>query len=195
MDHRLSYPRCVHDFGIPVRIRHQSGKGRKSDDQGQEEFHDREKDTLEEAEKKAVENYDRYLRTAAELENYKKRAAKDRQDFVKYANETLIRDILPTADSMERALEHASESEDFEAFVDGLGLIHDTLISVLGKHGAQKIDAVGKDFDPNFHEALMQVNGGKDQDNKVAEEFETGYLLNGRLLRPSKVSISKYIDT
>jgi len=104
------------------------------------------------------------------------------------------RDILPTVDSMERALEQATESGDFEAFVNGLKLIRDTFISLLGKHGATKIDAVGKDFDPNFHEALMQVEGEKEQDNKVAEEFEKGYLLNGRLLRPSKVSISKHID-
>jgi len=149
---------------------------------------------LDEAEKEASENYERYLRAAAELENYKKRAARDRQDFMKYANENLLRDILPTVDSMERALEQATEPGDFEAFVDGLRLIRDTVISVLGKHGATKIDAVGKEFDPNFHEALMQVEGDKERDNTVAEEFETGYLLNGRLLRPSKVSISKHID-
>jgi len=148
---------------------------------------------LKEVEREALENHDSYLRAVAELENYKKRAARDRQDFMKYANENLLRDILPAVDSMERALGQEAESGDFEAFVDGLKLIRDTLISVLGKHGATKIDAVGKDFDPNFHEALMQVEGKKGQDNKVAEEFETGYLLNGRLLRPSKVSISKHI--
>ena len=149
---------------------------------------------LEEAEREALENHDRYLRTAAEFENYKKRAARDRQDFIKYANESLLRDILPTVDSMERALKQAAELQDFEAFVDGLRLIRDIFISVLGKHGATRIDAVGKDFDPNFHEALLQVEGEKKQNNKVAGEFETGYLLNGRLLRPSKVSISKHID-
>lgn len=147
---------------------------------------------LEEVEKEASGNYDRYLRAVAELENYKKRAARDRQDFVKYANENVIRDILPTVDSMERALAQATESEDFEAFVDGLRMIRDTFLSVLGKHGATKIDAVGREFDPNFHEALMQIEGDKDQHNKVAEEFETGYLLNGRLLRPAKVSIAKH---
>ncbi|MDD5723258.1 MAG: nucleotide exchange factor GrpE [Syntrophales bacterium] len=151
---------------------------------------------LEKAEREAFENYDKYLRAAAELENYKKRAAKDRQDFVKYANENLLRDMLPMVDSIERALEQAAAAtlQDFEAFVDGLKLIRDTFISVLGKHGATRITSVGEDFDPNFHEALMQVEGGKGQHNKVAEEFESGYLLNGRLLRPSKVSISKHID-
>ncbi|MBW2545322.1 MAG: nucleotide exchange factor GrpE [Deltaproteobacteria bacterium] len=146
---------------------------------------------LEETGREASENYDKYLRACAEFENYKKRAVKDRENFIKYGNETLIKDILPTVDSMERALEHASNSEDFEAFVDGLNLIRDNFISVLGKHGVEGIDAIGKDFDPNFHEAMMQVEDKKEEDNKVVGEFEKGYLLNGRLLRPSKVSISK----
>ncbi len=149
---------------------------------------------LEESEKKTSENYDKYLRAIADFENYKKRAAREHQDFMKYANETLIKDILPTLDGMERALGQASESGDFKAFVDGLMMIRDTFISVLGKHGTTKIEALGKDFDPNFHEALMQVDGEKEQHNKVAQEFETGYLLNGRLLRPSKVSISRHVD-
>ncbi|MCD6486463.1 MAG: nucleotide exchange factor GrpE [Syntrophobacterales bacterium] len=149
---------------------------------------------LEEAERSASENQDRYLRSCAELENYKKRAARDREDFIKYGNETLIKNILPTVDSMERALKHASDSEDFKAFVDGLALIRDNFISALGKHGVERIDAIGKDFDPNFHEALMTTEGKKKEDNKVIEEFEKGYMLNGRLLRPSKVSISKHVD-
>ena len=149
---------------------------------------------LEKSGKEAFENHDQYLRACAELENYKKRAARDREDFIKYGNETLIKDMLPIVDSMERALKHASDSEDFKAFVDGLDLIRDNFISALGKHGVEKIDAIGKDFDPNFHEALLQVDGEKKEDNKVVEEFEKGYLLNGRLLRPSKVSISKHVD-
>ncbi|MBW2630614.1 MAG: nucleotide exchange factor GrpE [Deltaproteobacteria bacterium] len=149
---------------------------------------------VEETEKRASENHDKYLRSCAELENYKKRAVRDREDFIKYGNETLIKDMLPTVDSMERALKHASDSEDFKAFVDGLGLIRDSFLAALGRHGVEEIGAIGKDFDPNFHEALMQVEGEKKEDNKVVEEFEKGYLLNGRLLRPSKVSISKHVD-
>lgn len=149
---------------------------------------------IENAEKSAAENQDKYLRACAELENYKKRAARDREDFIKYGNETLIKDILPTIDSMERALKHAGDSEDMDVFVDGLSMIRDNFISALGKHGVEEIEAIGKEFDPNFHEAMMQVEGKKDENNKVVEEFEKGYLLNGRLLRPSKVSIAKYID-
>ncbi|MBW2557985.1 MAG: nucleotide exchange factor GrpE [Deltaproteobacteria bacterium] len=146
---------------------------------------------LEESEKTASENHDKYLRACAELENYKKRAARDREDFIKYGNETLIKNMLPTVDNMERALEHSSDLEDLKAFVDGLALIRDGFLAALGRHGVEEIEAIGKDFDPNFHEAMMQVEGKKKEDNKVVEEFEKGYLLNGRLLRPSKVSISK----
>ena len=149
---------------------------------------------LEAVEKSASENHDKYLRVCAELENYRKRAAKDREDFIKYSNETLIKDMLPTLDNMERALEHASDSKDLKAFVDGLTLIRDSFLAGLGRHGVEKIEAIGKDFDPNFHEAMMQVEGGGKENNKVVEEFEKGYRLNGRLLRPSKVSISKHVN-
>lgn len=154
--------------------------------------HDLEKE-LEKMTKEAAENYDKYLRVAAELENYKKRAARDKSDAINYGNETLIRDILPIVDSLERALDHTSNSNDFDSFVEGLKLIYDKLLSTLEKNGVEKIDAVGKDFDPNFHEAVLQVQSAELNDNKVVEKYENGYLLNGRLLRPVKVSVSKHI--
>lgn len=150
---------------------------------------------LEKAETEAAENYDRYLRAVAELENYKKRSVREKADTIKYGNETLLRDILPLMDSVDRAIDHACNSDDFEAFRTGLDMLRQQLISCLAKHGVEQIEAVGKEFDPNFHEAMMQVEGEKGQHNRVAEEFETGYLLNGRLLRPSKVSVLKHTDT
>lgn len=151
-------------------------------------------DALEQAQKEAADNYDRFVRLSAELENFKKRSAKDRSDTIKYANERLIRDILPIMDSMERALDHVSNSDDLDAFVEGLKLIQGKLSLTLEKNGVEKIEAAGQDFDPNFHEAMLQVDTDEcDADNKIAEVFETGYLLNGRLLRPAKVSIMKHI--
>ncbi len=146
---------------------------------------------IEESEKKAADNYDKYLRAVADMENYKKRAAKERTDSLKYANENLIRDILPLVDSMDRALEHAGNSEDFEAFKKGLKLVQEQLLCCLEKHGVVKIEAMGKDFDPNFHEAMLQVEGKEQEDNKVVNEFEKGYLLHGRLLKAAKVSVCK----
>ena len=146
---------------------------------------------LQEKEKEAAENYDRYVRAAADLENYRKRAAREKADCIKYGQENLIRDILPMVDSLGRAMEHACGSSDFEAFREGLKLVQNQLICCLEKHGVEAIDAAGKDFDPNFHEAMLQVESPEHKDNEVVEEFEKGYLLNGRLLRPAKVSVCR----
>jgi len=146
---------------------------------------------LQEAEKKAAENYDKYVRAVAELENYRKRAAREKADAIQYGNETLLRDILPLVDGMDRALEHACNSEDFEAFKKGLELLQGQLLGCLQKHGVEMIDTAGKDFDPHVHEAMMQVESAEHGDSQVVGEFERGYLLNGRLLRPAKVSVCK----
>jgi molecular chaperone GrpE len=145
---------------------------------------------LDEAKKEALENYDRYLRISAEFDNYKKRVQKDRTDLLNYGNERLIKELLPIIDSMERALNHGSNSEDIDAFVEGLKLIYEQLLVSLKKHGVESIESIGQEFDPNFHEAMMKVESDEIDDNKIVEEFEKGYLLNGRLLRPSKVSIA-----
>ena len=147
---------------------------------------------LEEAEKKAAENYDKYLRSVAEFDNYKKRATREKADAIQYGNETLLRDILPFVDGMDRALEHASTSEDFEAFRKGLQLLQEQLLCCLQKHGVEMIDTAGKDFDPHVHEAMMQMASAEHEDSQVVSEFERGYLLNGRLLRPAKVCVCKH---
>jgi len=151
-------------------------------------------DELETARQEAADNYDRYLRASAELENVKKRAVKERADALNYGNEGLLRDILPIVDSLERALEQTSNANDFDAFVEGLQLIYEKLLASLQKHGVERIDALGTDFDPNFHEAMLQVESEEYDDNMVVEEFERGYLLNGRLLRPVKAAVSKKIS-
>jgi molecular chaperone GrpE len=149
---------------------------------------------LAEKEKEATANYDKYLRAIAELDNYKKRAAKEKIEIIKYGKEDVIKDILPFVDSLDRALEHAEGTNDTQSFKEGLKLIQDQLLNSLKKHGVERIDCCGKEFDPNFHEALMQVDGEHLEENKVVNEFERGYLLNGRLLRPSKVSVCKKIN-
>jgi molecular chaperone GrpE len=147
-------------------------------------------EALEAKEKEAKENYDRYLRAVAELDNFRKRAARDKADTIKYAKEDLIKDILPFLDSLDRALEH-KDSTDAQAFKDGIALIQDQLLCCLKKHGVERIESVGAVFDPNFHEALMQVDSADHQDNQVVSEMGKGYLLNGRLIRPSRVCVCK----
>ena len=148
------------------------------------------KEALEAKEKEAKENYDRYLRTVAELDNYKKRAARDKADILKYGKEDLVKDILPFLDSLDRALTHA-DSNDAQAFKSGITLIQDQLLGCLKKHGVERIESAGADFDPNFHEALMQMDSAEHRDNQVVSEMEKGYLLNGRLIRPSRVCVCK----
>jgi len=146
---------------------------------------------LQVKEKEAAENQDKYLRAVAELENYKKRAARDRADSLKYGQENLIKDILPLVDNLDRAMAHACKSNDFEAFKEGLRLVQNQLNGCLEKQGVERIEAAGRDFDPNVHEAMLQVESPDHEHNQVVEEFEKGYLLNGRLLRPSKVSVCR----
>ena len=146
---------------------------------------------LEETEKKAAENYDKYVRAGAELDNYKKRAVREKADAIKYGNENLLRDFLPLVDNLDRAMEHAGSCEDFQAFRQGLKMLHEQFLCCLKKYGVEMIDAAGKDFDPNVHEAMLQVESREHEDSKVVSELEKGYLLNGRLLRPTKVCVCK----
>jgi molecular chaperone GrpE len=154
------------------------------------------KEELARKEKESTDNYDKYLHAVADLDNYKKRAIREKADIIKYGKEDIIQDILPFVDSLDRALEHAdsADSSDVQAFKEGIKLIQEQLLSCLKKHGVEKIDSVGLDFDPNFHEAMMQVESEEHADNKVVNEVQKGYLLNGRLLRPSKVCVCKNIN-
>lgn len=145
---------------------------------------------LEEKEKEAAANYDKFVRAVAEMDNYKKRAAKEKADTIKYGTEDLIKDILPFMDSLDRAMEHTG-SPDVEVFKDGIKLMQEQLLCCLKKHGVEKIESSGADFDPNYHEAMMQIHSDEHEENKIVNEIAKGYLLNGRLLRPSKVCVCK----
>lgn len=144
-----------------------------------------------EKEKEAAENYDKYVRAVADIENIRKRAARERTDAIRYGNENLLRDILPMVDSLDYALKQSDASGNFDAFRKGLRLVQDQLLGCLVKHGVEKIDCLDKTFDPNVHEALFQIDSDAHSDNQVVNELEKGYLLNGRLLRPARVSVCK----
>lgn len=144
---------------------------------------------LAEKEKEAAVNYDKYVHAIADMENYKKRAAKEKAEVVKYGKEEVIKDMLPFIDSLDRALEHAETSTEIKSFKEGIKLIQDQLLNCLKKHGVEVIECTGKEFDPNYHEAMMQIDSEDHEANKIVNEFQRGYLLNGRLLRPSKVSV------
>ena len=152
------------------------------------------KKRVEEKEKEAKEHYDRLLRVAADLENYKKRAAKEKEEWVKFANEDLIKAILPFIDNLERAVNHAEKVKDTGMMIEGARLTVQQLLQTLGKFGVSPIESVGKPFDPAMHEAMFIVETDKHEPNQVVEELQKGYLLYDRLLRPATVSVSKPPD-
>jgi molecular chaperone GrpE len=149
------------------------------------------KKKLEEKEKEARENYDRFLRLAADLENYKKRAAREKEDYIKFANEDLMKTILPFVDNLERAVNHAEKVSDTGVMVEGVRLTVQQVLQALNKFGLSSFESVGKPFDPAMHEAMLVVETDQHEPNKVLEEFQKGYLFNDRLLRPATVSVSK----
>lgn len=151
------------------------------------------KEQLEEKQKEAAANYDKYLRSVAELDNYRKRAARERADYLKFANENILKDLLSILDNMERARDHAGNSRDFDSFLEGLDMIQGQLRDLLARYGVEAIETKDREFDPNLHEAVMRVPGNDENDNRIIEEFQKGYILNGRLLRPAKVSVAKII--
>lgn len=146
---------------------------------------------LVEKEKEANENYDRLLRTAAELENLKKRVAREKEEWTKYANEELIKAILPFIDNLERAVNHAEKVVDTGVLIEGVRLTIQQLLQSLAKFGLSTFESVGKPFDPAFHEAMLVVESDKYEPNHVVEEFQKGYILNDRVIRPAMVSVSK----
>lgn len=148
---------------------------------------------IEEKELEAKNNYDRFLRQAAELENFKKRALRERDEFVRFANEALIKDLLPVVDNLERAIAHASGGGNGKPLVEGVEMVLKGLLDVLAKHGVTQISAAGQAFDPAKHEAMVQVETADHEPNMVVEELHKGYMLHDRLLRPALVSVAKAI--
>jgi molecular chaperone GrpE len=149
------------------------------------------KKKLEEKEKEVKEHYDRLLRVAADLENYKKRAAREKEDWVKYANDDLMKAILPFVDNLERALSHAEKGENGQGLLEGLKLTLQQLLQALYRFGLSPVESIGKPFDPTVHQAMLAVETDQQEPNHVLEEFQKGYFLKDRLLRPATVSVSK----
>lgn len=142
--------------------------------------------------KKGQESCDKMLRNQADLDNTRKRLEREKQDFIKFANEGLISDLLNVLDDLERTVDLAeSHGEDLAAFLKGVEMILAHLYEMLKVHGVKPIEAEGKIFDPNFHEALMQVENKDLPEHTVVEELQKGYLIHGRVLRTAKVKVSK----
>jgi len=144
------------------------------------------------AQAEARENHDRMLRMAAEFENYKKRTNREMEDLKKYATENLIRQLLTIVDNLERAIESASaDNQNGQSVVDGVSLTLAEVMKILEKHHVAPIEALGEPFDPTFHQAMCQEESQDHPPNTVVQEYQKGYMIHDRLLRPAMVVVSK----
>jgi molecular chaperone GrpE len=137
--------------------------------------------------------YDRLLRKQAEFENYKKRIDRERGEVAQLASAELIKELLNALDSFELALKNAAEARGSENLLRGFELIYKQLQDTLARFGLKPIEAKGQQFDPNYHQAVSTKATDEVEDNTVIEEMRKGYLLNGRLLRPAMVTVSKKV--
>ena len=132
----------------------------------------------------------KYLRLMAEFQNYKKRVAKEKSDIHAYANEKIVTELLEVLDNFERALA-TDNSTDVEGYAQGMKLIFDQLLGVLTKSGLVEMKALGEEFDPNMHNAVMTADSEEYDSNKVCSVLQKGYTLNGKVIRPSMVTVAK----
>jgi molecular chaperone GrpE len=146
---------------------------------------------LKAAETEAKESYDRLLRASADLENYKKRTQREMSEFRKYANESLIKEILGVVDNLERAVNVANGGDNEKTITKGVDLTLKELLSIIKKYQVEPIESLGKSFDPNFHQAMMQEEAADHPANTVIKELQKGYMIHDRLLRPAMVVVSK----
>jgi len=142
---------------------------------------------------KANENWERLLRTTADFDNFKKRAAREKLEAIKFANESLLQKVIPVLDNFEMALAatQSSSTEGLKSLQDGVVMIHSQLKNALAEAGLEEVDATGKPFDPNFHEAVSQQESAEVAEGNVLQQLRKGYKLRDRLLRPATVIVAK----
>ncbi len=134
---------------------------------------------------------DKYVRLAAEFENYKRRAQRDQSDAIRYANESLLKNLLSTIDNLERAIQSGKDAGATGALLEGVELTHKQFLETVGKLGVRQISSTGNVFDPTMHQAVAQVESDTTEPNTVIEEFQKGYFLHDRILRPAMVTVAK----
>lgn len=138
----------------------------------------------------ADEYQQRALRTQADFDNFRKRTLKEKEDFAKYASSKLITELLPIIDNFDRAISAAGDTAEIESFAKGVNMIFRQLEGVLKAEGLEAMDSVGKPFNPEFHQAIMQVESDEYEEGIVVEEVQKGYMLKDRVLRPAMVKVS-----
>lgn len=148
-------------------------------------------DPLEEARAEAARLRDQLLRTAADFDNYKKRARREQQDGERRAREDMLRDLLPVFDNLGRAVQHAESASDVKSLADGISMVIRQFEDTLGKLGVERIKSVGEGFDPAVHEAIQQLETSEHAPGTVAAELQAGYRAGDRVVRPALVVVAK----
>jgi len=149
------------------------------------------KEEFDELQQQYDELNGKYLRLAAEFDNYKKRTERDVARRMQFASEELVRDILPILDDLERAMDSTKKESSFEKLRDGVELVYNNFVNILKRRGVQPIESVGESFDPEYHEAMMVQDTEKYDSDIVIQEFEKGYKIGDSVLRHAKVVVSK----
>ncbi|MDD3364658.1 MAG: nucleotide exchange factor GrpE [Syntrophomonas sp.] len=145
---------------------------------------------LQKQQEESQKNYDHYLRALADVENIKKRTQREREEYLKYANVSFIKKLLPVIDDLHRAIDVASKSKDFEVLSKGIEMTARSLDDLLKGEGVVAIDSLGKPFDPQYHQALTVEPSDEHPENTVIEQLQKGYTLHDRVIRPSLVKVS-----
>lgn len=149
------------------------------------------KDEIKQLKEKNAEFNDKYTRLVAEFDNYKKRTDKEYLSLIQNANEKLVVELLPVVDDLERSLDHLNEKSDSKAVLEGFHLIHKNLSSMLEKQGIKPMKSIGEEFDPDKHDALMQIEKKGVDSNKIVDEHLKGYVYNDKVIRHAQVIVSK----
>lgn len=147
------------------------------------------KEALATKTEEARDYQDRYLRLAAEFENYKRRAQRDQQEYARYANETLLKELLTTVDNLERAVQFSKEQHGKEGLLEGVELTLKQLMETLTKFGVRPVTSLGESFDPSRHQAVARTES-QEEANTVVDEYQKGYFLHDRILRPAMVTVA-----
>lgn len=146
---------------------------------------------IKELEKLANDNEEKYLRLYAEFENYKRRIRNENETNKKYQAQHVLTDILPTIDNIERALQIEGDDESFKSLKKGVQMIHESLLRALKDNGLEEIESEGQEFDPNFHQAVVQDDNPDFNSGEITQELQKGYKLKDRVLRPSMVKVNQ----
>lgn len=146
---------------------------------------------LDESRRTAKEFEDKFMRLYADTENFKKRMSRESAEREKYYNEGIIRELLPVLDNLERAIAHAGENGEGGGLVEGIRMVRKQFRDVLAKFGVREVECIGLQFDPATQQAMMQVETADYEEGAVVEEFQKGYYLNDRILRPAMVTVAK----